>query len=544
LKYLAGILEQGGLQPAATGSYAKVEKKVKAMALTEHSTEVEGPLKLTGTQGYVGFLEASFQYGEGQGLFQHGDGRLGLVLDWSMPFPVVSEIQPGTPASQRPQLSSGLVLISIDHEGIRLREPREEVEKRLLKRPIHLVFEAPAPERFDFFGTMKMWKRMLHKKRSTPTKPALQPLAQTSAGKQYSLERVRSSPGFFNNAEEPRRDRLPPVIRGGATNILANTATAGIGKTRPQAGVSWTGLTKATKPAQQASSKSLAWMASAGLQPDPAYQHLVDEPRKTGPDAPEHWPLHHDHLYKCGIADMMLAWRTQEAYEVGFRGKKYERITQMHLTCAKGAPVRKKRVVRIEEVYCDMCGKDIAVDTDPDREKPPRLMALPLPIVKHIDQMKAEAEAKKDKQIPEDPVELVGDLSLDTLGAFYYCRTCLRQGNRFELCPACHAIDVIQAEGKHRGKDLHPHFLRCQHRELVCKRFVNDVCPGMPHIRRVMCDYCGVLAGSFDSDSEVWVCTRCPDTNGLRFEICVDCYNSMKTVSDGVDRIRCMMTLM
>merc|ERR1719472_39391 len=81
-------------------------------------------------------------------------------------------------------------------------------------------------------------------------------------------------------------------------------------------------------------------------------------------------------------------------------------------------------------------------------------------------------------------------------------------------------------------------FLRCQHRSLVPRRFVNDSVPGMPHIRRVMCDYCGHLAGSYDNDNEIWVCQQCPELHGLRFELCTPCYTTLNTVSQGIDRLK------
>merc|ERR1711988_1069594 len=125
----------------------------------------------------------------------------------------------------------------------------------------------------------------------------------------------------------------------------------------------------AAVPLRQAvSTKSLTWLGSGMPKPDTAYQHLIDEPRAVGPGAPERWPLHHDDMYICRLSDMMLAWRLREAYEVGFRGFKHERPTQMHLTCAKGAPVLQKKVARVDEVYCDVCGQDVMVEKEEKEE--------------------------------------------------------------------------------------------------------------------------------------------------------------------------------
>merc|ERR1712227_1191148 len=67
----------------------------------------------------------------------------------------------------------------------------------------------------------------------------------------------------------------------------------------------------------------------------------------------------------------MLAWKLREAYEVGFRGFKHERTTQMHLTCAKGAPPLRRKIERVDEVYCDLCGTEVWVEKD-EAEGPAR----------------------------------------------------------------------------------------------------------------------------------------------------------------------------
>merc|ERR1719217_1060933 len=86
-----------------------------------------------------------------------------------MPFPVIAKVQPGSSASHRPQLYPGLVLVAINKSGVRIRPTRAEIEERLRERPLHLVFEAPAPERFDYFGTMKRWKKYMNKERTMPS---------------------------------------------------------------------------------------------------------------------------------------------------------------------------------------------------------------------------------------------------------------------------------------------------------------------------------------------------------------------------------------
>merc|ERR1719487_602175 len=154
--------------------------------------------------------------------------------------------------------------------------------------------------------------------------------------------------------------RLPPVIRGGSNvspvwGSSDNKRRARL--TSPKAsmsatGMSWAGAASmAAVPLRQAvSTKSLTWLGAGMPKPDTAYQHLIDEPRPVGAGAPERWPLHHDDMYICRLSDMCLAWRLRDAYEVGFRGFKHERPTQMHLTCAKGAPPLIKKVARVDDV--------------------------------------------------------------------------------------------------------------------------------------------------------------------------------------------------
>lgn len=336
--------------------------------------------------------------------------------------------------------------------------------------------------------------------------------------------------------------KLPPVIRGGSA-MSSTLALWGSESKRwqrtpspSQTGLSWAGqASMAAVPLRQAvSTKSLTWLGSGMPKPDLAYQHLIDEPRAVGPGSPERWPLHHEEMYICRLSDMMLAWRLRDAYEVGFRGFKHERASQMHITCAKGAPILTKKVARVDDVYCDLCGVDVMVDKDAE-EVVIDALDLALNPGKYAG-MKAAKDASKLRGMEQEDNPTPAAIK-ESAGAFYFCRRCKRSGNRFELCAACHAIEVVQCEGKHYGKELHPHFLRCQHRSLIRRKFVNDAVAGMAHIRRVMCDYCGHLAGSYDSDSEIWICQQCPELHGLRFEICTTCYSTLMTVSQGVNML-------
>lgn len=330
--------------------------------------------------------------------------------------------------------------------------------------------------------------------------------------------------------------KLPPVFRGGPGATFASCGS----DLRHRSSPSKTGMPYVTAAAATTSgpwrqampNKSLTWGASTPREAaDECYQDLIDEPRVVGPGSSENWPLHHDGMYMCKLHDMQLAWRMRDAYEVGYRGRKRDRLTQAQLTCAKNALPLTKRVVSLEETMtCDTCGIVIEQEKDAGAQAQHGMLD-------HVDMVlrTQPKPPKKDPLTGEEIKPLPGQMQAP--GCFYYCRRCKRAGNRHEICPACHAVDVIQSEGKHQGKELHPHFSRCQHRSLIKRRMVADVVPGMPHIRRVMCDYCGHVAGSFDSDCEVYVCPECPELHGLRFEICQPCYSMLQTSSQGVDKL-------
>jgi len=220
---------------------------------------------------------------------------------------------------------------------------------------------------------------------------------------------------------------------------------------------------------------------------DVCYEHLAAgeaKPKGTGP--PARWPLGHETEYVCKLSDMALAGRLREAYEVGFKGYKREKPTEVSLVFGE-EEIRPKRVYVVEEVSCDTCGVQL------------------------------------------------GDLTANAGPRwFYYCRQCKRRGNRYELCLSCHALEVLQAEGKHSGTKLHTHFLKCEHRSLVKRRDLRNAYPGSPHLKRAFCDYCGQLAAVGAHDGEVYTCTRCPIENNLRFELCASCAHNLYERGRGI----------
>merc|ERR1719424_2348511 len=294
------------------------------------SHDVFGSMAKPQVYGHEGFVEVNFE---------HGQSPLGLVLNWSMPYPVISKVMPQSAASKKPQLTAGMVIIAINKVGLRIRMPRDEVEAKFRIRPLHLILEAPAPERFDAFSTMKAHKRILNRARvklpqlgdKTGIMASMMGSSQSSGfgNLQSSLTRSRTNlnsrpttppPGF-----EAMRTlvKFPTVIPGGNKQQLSLTMTTAFIK-----------LQDPRKPPKSFYDRPKTPPLYIPP-PDLAYQHLVDEPRSVGAGPGENWPLRHDDSYTCKLSDVMLAWKLRDAYEVGFRGFKAERPTQMHLTCAK-----------------------------------------------------------------------------------------------------------------------------------------------------------------------------------------------------------------
>jgi len=235
------------------------------------------------------------------------------------------------------------------------------------------------------------------------------------------------------------------------------------------------------------------WLASSLAKPDPAYEHIVadSEFRDFGPGPVAQWPMLHDELYICRLSDMTHAVKLRDAYEVGFRGRKREMSTASTIKLLKeeGKPLDMHKNVgygpleKISTVSCDSCGEVLSGLEGDDRFLP---------------------------------------------GSFYYCKRCKRNGNRYELCAHCHAVECSQGVGKHLRADPHPHFLQCRHADVEQKRLLSGIDTAVPDIRRVFCDYCGQLAGHCDTDDEIWTCPRCPGTNGVRFELCGPCRQDLE----------------
>jgi hypothetical protein len=181
---------------------------------------------------------------------------------------------------------------------------------------------------------------------------------------------------------------------------------------------------------------------------------------------------------------MVLATRIREAYEYAFRGNKREYMGVLQQIISN-APAFHRRTGRVESIICDKCGVECC---DKDNTSP-----------------------------------------------FYFCRRCKKEGIRHELCVSCHAIEVLQGEGKYVGKEFHPHFALCSHANLEKHTKLGDAYPGAEHLTRASCDYCGHMVFVAGGCS-IHVCRECPTERGYRFELCEPCSVTLR--DRGYDAIR------
>jgi len=212
------------------------------------------------------------------------------------------------------------------------------------------------------------------------------------------------------------------------------------------------------------------------------YDSICKEPRHYGAGLPVRWPLHHDLHWVCRITDMVLATRICEAYEFGFRGHKRRQLTLLQQIKLKTenenfetSSSKLSKASRVFEVSCDLCGLQLADSTN--------------------------------------------------TGPFYFCGRCKQSGCRYELCVSCHALEIVQSEGKYFGDKLHPHWTNCAHDGLVRFSNIRDAYPFAPHLRRVCCDFCGhmIYFHGSDEDACIYICETCPAKHGYRFELCESC---------------------
>jgi len=501
---------------------------------------------------------------------------LGLLMDWSMALPVVVQVLPGSAAEMKGLFSAGMTLLVVGRSRIHPGMSRDEVERLLETRPLSLFFEVPDTERFAEVSSSLL---------------ALQLQASTSlanvAGAQQNARKTNANKGTMGNSKSwswlrlqdgtPVPPELPlersPLSRfSGAVGQGAPPAAAlqlpllqGRGRSSMSASYAYGMAQTATAPwvqretsrgsspnpamgklqsrSQLLSSAGMStglgstWRAPSHNSPqhersiDPCYDHLfaVDDISRgepligsgnvlmkrhadgaplLGPGLPTQWPLMHSEDYTCRIGDMVLAGRIQEAYEKGYRGSKRRHPIALRVSSVK------------------LAENDVAWDQ--------------------------RASVQISDRVVEEPVvtvscdicgmHLIGPSAGPSLGIFYYCKECKRNGKRFEMCPGCHACEVLQAEGKHCIQaELHPHYSHCTHHGLVRRKGLHAAHPQAPHLRRAFCDYCGQVAAvreAKEGDHELYVCPTCPEENGLRFEMCARCAKDLLTRGWGVQRLR------
>lgn len=571
------------LETAALGTSA--EPTVPRTAPKQDELKFVEPGALGFRGGLPGFVQVEFS---------QSDAVLGIIVDWSMALPVACGVVAGSAASVRPALAqsggagAALVLVKINGQDIHPGTEREHILELLGERPLILLFErarlagkplAPPP-----------WRRW--------AAPAPGLASHTALGAS-EIRHLGAAGGAFSPGpalarsyieEHPERS---PLTRWGKFDLPAFTSSsfsapfggvaAPLGSTqlslkalgqslmlpRLQGGAhgsspearslsrAWTGcdasdsaLVFATGPggvnavgsrAPAPGARQIAKSASLTQLPasvprdtvDKCYQQLSET--ACGAGLPAAWPLGHDARYICKLEDMRLVRRLWDAYEVGFRGRKRAAPTaeeliygifdprQVTMTTVKADKTALDKLGEFPNGWCDACGKEI------------------------------------------------GDEYL------WFCRRCKVRGNRFELCIECHAVEVLQAEGKQSCRSPHSHLLHCEHRSLVRQTNLRVAYPGLPHLRSLYCDVCGSgipgLAGgddractqgphnnvlkkrSSDMDSGtrkegggrlVWkppgtgcafVCPRCPEEAGLRFDVCESCAHTLLELGSGIQRL-------
>lgn len=137
----AGSPESGVPQSPSDGSIAPVDESCLEDPFaawvndSRSGPSAEGP-------GDSLFSEASSQtpYGVFRIVFHPHEVPLGLVLDWTMPLPVVEGVLPGSYAEAHPEILPGLIIQAINDTGIPEGADPLEVQKLFEERPLVVEF--------------------------------------------------------------------------------------------------------------------------------------------------------------------------------------------------------------------------------------------------------------------------------------------------------------------------------------------------------------------------------------------------------------------
>jgi hypothetical protein len=492
--------------------------------------------------------------------FYQGETPLGLVIDWSMALPVVAEILPKSPAAQRPEIRPRFVLIGVNEERIGANPrrwlpgtKREDIESLLSRLqiqaeapPLLLLFEDPEPSFIpeavaEDNAARERKRRQLAKAQSTLMATGLRALEDKKNAPSMSKSYFRLHPErapltrfgmlgdpppsnnedvtSFPSRQPVRREsnltpavsfsqlpRIPSALAPNRNGELSaqksdvwrqsvmlsramRSFTQGGGRSRTQ-----------TQGADPLGTSASFFDAMGAPRHDPCYEDLGAGP--FGPGHPRDWPQLHETDYLCRIGDMVLCQRMSEAYPIGFRGRKRDRPTIAQIQFGEDTEGgRRRHTNRVEEIWCDVCGLQIG-----------------------------------DPSVPE----CAGP-------CFYYCKLCKKHGNRYEMCLACHAIEILQGEAKHDSeRGLHPHFEQCAHRGLVKRKDLKLIYPGMHFLRKAFCDFCGNQitklglpgAPGHSEGGKIYSCPRCPEQHqGLRFELCGTCADELQQRGVGFQRL-------
>jgi len=508
--------------------------------------------------------------------FSPSEVPLGLVMDWSMALPVVSGVLSRSPASRRPQLRYGLVLLHVNGEQLRVGLPKAEVERRLAARPLELSFEAPT---FELVGDASCvaWRqpqqphsKMSHELQSgvfapvlapkhlhvhhdppdriglsrfgnlsvaPPVKPlrirrsssqsAVETPHKQDSNKFSSVSRATSDPFLNTHAKRSQaareshlfdkhasqdigdnryQDSSSDMLHAGNRSRKLSAMSANLRRqdASPPVRKQQIGQLPALLVMPQRSIHVNTMQAATRPCVDPCYEHLLDGSGACNTRPARQWPLGHEASYTCHLDDLILVTSLRAAFDVGFRGQKRQAPTALDIQfpeCARSP--RPTQTTTAEVASCDRCGVLLA-------------------------------SAHSDELQENSP-----DVTY-----FYFCRSCKRNGRRYELCLACHAIDVLHAEGKHTKNASHPHYVRCCNVDLVRYRDIRAAYPLLLHLECTMCDHCGGRVGapssSHTSRDDLYVCPHCPEVYGLRFELCARCAKLLLERGSSIRRLRAL----
>lgn len=515
---------------------------------------------LPGPQGMEGNFSGAADFI--REVFFPGEVPLGLVIDWSMALPVVAAVLPRSPASKRPVLCYGLVLLAVNGQRVAVGQRREEVEDLLAQRPLELAFEAPA---LDLVGDVATaaWRqrgpRPMHPAQDVQATPPSKTAVATEQSF-FKLHPERTPLSRWGNLDvsvaafSPWAERSRSHVTSVSPLPALESAPLKVMRKDSLGATSFSQIRHPpSKPALQTSGKWNARYATAG-------SALRGRPSAFVGEAGDVW---------C-----------EPANEVGgfTRTASLPSLTAGVCRKAKAGSPRTALQLAADALLPDACYEELAYEVAPRGPGPPGRWPLghedqyaccleDMVLAHHLHGayevgfrgLKRDPPRELELRFPElaasprpKQVTVVEEVSCDVCGVilatkgalhlgqasscFYYCRRCKMSGRRFELCLPCHANAVLQAEGKHCRPALHPHYLHCEHRSLAKYKDLRAAYSGPLHLKHAYCDHCGSRIDKVRT--EVYVCLQCPEVHGLRFELCAACAYTLLERGTGIQRLR------